>query len=95
MNIVTETRNTQPNKSDKCEVVISNPCFNVGFYPTDLVSLNSFTTESEDLISKSNAFNKTANYINKIKNPESEFIANFDYNQDKSLQQLLKKKTQK
>lgn len=94
MNIVTETRNTQPHKSDKCEVVISNPCFNVRFYPTDLVSLNSFTTESEEL-SKSRTFNKTANIINKIKNPENEFIANFDYNQEKNLQQLIKKKTQK
>ena len=57
------------------------------------MSLNSFATENEGLIARSTSFHKTANYINKIKNPESEFVTSFNFNQEKSLQDILKNKS--
>lgn len=64
-------------------------------FETDLLSLNSFTTENEDLLGKSKNFNKAVNAINKIKNPESEFSTEFDYNSEKKLQSIFKKKSRK
>ena len=32
MSVVTEIRNTHPSNKEKCELVISNPCFNNRFY---------------------------------------------------------------
>jgi len=92
MSIINEYRNNQANKSDKCEIVITNPCFNVRFYPTDLLSLNSFNTEqNEELFAKAKSFNKTATAINKIKNPEREAEFELDYTSEKKLQSMITK----
>lgn len=64
---------------------------------TDILSLNSFHNEKEELLAgKSEQFNKTANHIIKIKNPESDLIANVDYNpSEKKLQRIFKRSSKK
>ncbi|CAF0703806.1 unnamed protein product [Brachionus calyciflorus] len=49
-NVVDEIRNSQPGFGEKCELVIINPCFNNRFYQTDLISLNSYSTDYLDLV---------------------------------------------
>ncbi len=90
MSIVSESRNTEPNRSDKCELVITNPCFNNHFYPTDLLSLSSFNTDqTDDVFTKSKDLTKTAIAINKIKNPECDDEFELDKKSEKKLKHLI------
>lgn len=64
---------------------------------TDILSLNSFHNEQEELLAgRSEQFNKTANHIIKIKNPECDLIANVDYNpSEKKLHRIFKHSSKK
>lgn len=88
--IVDEIRNTQPNHSDKCELVIKNPCFDNRFYSVNFnfLILNDYSTyhitlsqiDSLSLNSFKDEYDNETNENENVSNSKNEnmFMKRFD-----------------